>query len=155
MSLNVRIITPEKVFLTSETEQVVLPSITGGLGILAGHAPLVTILEAGVLRYKNNGSWTPTVLYGGFAEVENNQVTVLVNGAEEVASSSSIEEVEKALVDATANLEKVTSFLKMFPKAQIRVECYTDSRGGSSTNFRFTQQRADAIKNHLIQQNQI
>ena len=75
MSLNVRIITPEKVFLTSETEQVVLPSITGGLGILAGHAPLVTILEAGVLRYKNNGSWTPTVLYGGFAEVENNQVT--------------------------------------------------------------------------------
>ena len=107
MSLNVRIITPEKVFLTSETEQVVLPSITGGLGILAGLAPLVTILEAGVLRYKNNGSWTPTVLYGGFAEVENNQVTVLVNGAEEVASSSSIEEVEKALVDATANLEKV------------------------------------------------
>jgi len=107
MSLNVRIITPEKVFLTSETEQVVLPSITGGLGILAGHAPLVTILEAGVLRYKNNGSWTPTVLYGGFAEVENNQVTVLVNGPEEVASSSSIEEVEKALVDATANLEKV------------------------------------------------
>ena len=107
MSLNVRIITPEKVFLTSETEQVVLPSITGGLGILAGHAPLVTILEAGVLRYKNNGSWTPTVLYGGFAEVENNQVTVVVNGAVEVASSSSIEEVEKALVDATANLEKV------------------------------------------------
>ena len=107
MSLNVRIITPEKVFLTSETEQVVLPSITGGLGILAGHAPLVTILEAGVLRYKNNGAWAPTVLYGGFAEVENNQVTVLVNGAEEVASSSSLEEVEKALVDATANLEKV------------------------------------------------
>ena len=49
MSLNVRIITPEKVFLTSETEQVVLPSITGGLGILAGHAPLVTILEACLL----------------------------------------------------------------------------------------------------------
>ena len=65
MSLNVRIITPEKVFLTSETEQVVLPSITGGVAILKGHAPLVTILEAGVLRYKNNGSWTPAVLYGG------------------------------------------------------------------------------------------
>ena len=76
MSLNVRIITPEKVFLTSETEQVVLPSITGGVGILKGHAPLVTILEAGVLRYKNNGTWTPAVLYGGFAEVEDDQVTV-------------------------------------------------------------------------------
>jgi len=107
MSLNVRIITPEKVFLSSETEQVVLPSITGGLGVLAGHAPMVTILEAGVLRYKKNGSWTPTVLYGGFAEVENNQVTVLVNGAEKISSSSNITDVEKALVDATTNLEEV------------------------------------------------
>ena len=107
MSLNVRIITPEKVFLSSETEQVVLPSITGGLGVLAGHAPMVTILEAGVLRYKNNGSWTPAVLYGGFAEVENNQVTILVNGAEKVSSSSNIADVEKALVDATTNLEQV------------------------------------------------
>jgi F-type H+-transporting ATPase subunit epsilon len=107
MSLNVRIITPEKVFLSSETEQVVLPSITGGLGVLSGHAPMVTILEAGVLRYKKNGSWTPAVLYGGFAEVENNQVTVLVNGAEKVSSSSNITDVEKALVDATTNLEEV------------------------------------------------
>ena len=107
MSLNVRIITPEKVFLSSETEQFVLPSITGGLGVLSGHAPMVTILEAGVLRYKKNGSWTPAVLYGGFAEVENNQVTVLVNGAEKVSSSSNITDVEKALVDATTNLEEV------------------------------------------------
>ena len=107
MSLNVRIITPEKVFLSSETEQVVLPSITGGLGVLSGHAPMVTILEAGVLRYKKNGSWTPAVLYGGFAEVENNQVTILVNGAEKVSSSSNIADVEKALVDATTNLEQV------------------------------------------------
>jgi len=107
MGLNVRIITPEKVFLSSETEQVVLPSITGGLGVLSGHAPMVTILEAGVLRYKKNGSWTPAVLYGGFAEIENNQVTVLVNGAEKVSSSSSIIDVEKALVDATTHLEEV------------------------------------------------
>jgi F-type H+-transporting ATPase subunit epsilon len=114
MSLNVRIITPEKVFLSSETEQVVLPSITGGLGVLSGHAPMVTILEAGVLRYKKNGSWTPAVLYGGFAEVENNQVTVLVNGAEKVSSSSNITDVEKALVDATTNLEEVKKkFLKI------------------------------------------
>jgi F-type H+-transporting ATPase subunit epsilon len=107
MSLNVRIITPEKVFLTSDTEQVVLPSITGGVGILKGHAPLVTILEAGVLRYKNNGSWTPAVLYGGFAEVEGDQVTVLVNGAEEVVDAGNLAETEKALIDATANLEEV------------------------------------------------
>lgn len=107
MSLNVRVITPEKVFLASETEQVILPSVTGGIGILTGHAPLVTVLEPGVLRYENNGSWTPAVLYGGFAEVENNQVTVLVNGAEEVLSNTDREETEKAFIAATEKLEKL------------------------------------------------
>lgn len=107
MGLNVRVITPEKVFLTSETEQVILPSVTGGVGILTGHAPLVTVLEPGVMRYENNGSWTPAVLYGGFAEVENNQVTVLVNGAEEVPTSPDLQETEKAFIDATEKLEKL------------------------------------------------
>lgn len=107
MSLNVRIITPEKVFLTQQTEQVILPSITGGLGILAGHAPMVTVLEAGVLRYENNGTWIPTILYGGFAEVENNQVTVLVNGAEEVSDENIISEQEKAFIDATEKLKQM------------------------------------------------
>jgi len=119
MSINVRIITPEKVFLNSETEQVILPSITGGLGILEGHAPMVTVLEAGVLRYENNGSWTPTVLYGGFAEVEKNQVTVLVNGAEEVSDASTISEKEQAFVDATEKLnqmkEEISEVRKLKP----------------------------------------
>lgn len=107
MSLAVRIITPEKVFLNCETEQVILPAVTGGIGILTDHAPLVTVLEPGVLRYSTNGSWTPAILYGGFAEVENNQVTVLVNGAEEVSVSNNVEEIEKAFIDATEKLQKL------------------------------------------------
>lgn len=107
MSLEVRIITPEKVFLTCETEQIMLPAVNGGIGILSDHAPLVTVLEPGVLRYQTNGSWTPAVLYGGFAEVENNQVTVLVNGAEEVSSSTDLDATEKAFIDATEKLEKL------------------------------------------------
>ncbi|MBS9460777.1 OmpA family protein [Flagellimonas sp. 389] len=47
-------------------------------------------------------------------------------------------------------LDKVVSFIKSFPSAQLRVETYTDSRGGSSTNFRLTQNRSDAIKNYLL-----
>lgn len=47
-------------------------------------------------------------------------------------------------------LEKVVEFAKMFPKAQFRIECHTDSRGGSASNFKFTQDRADAIKKYLI-----
>ena len=54
--------------------------------------------------------------------------------------------------DVEVKLQEVIDFVQKFPTAQLRIECYTDSRGGSSTNFRFTQQRADAIKSYLIQQ---
>lgn len=48
-------------------------------------------------------------------------------------------------------LDKVVTFVKDFPFVQLRIETYTDSRGGSSTNFRLTQGRSDAIKNYLLQ----
>ncbi|WP_420602766.1 OmpA family protein [Flagellimonas sp.] len=48
-------------------------------------------------------------------------------------------------------LDKVVSFINGFPSAQLRIETYTDSRGGSSTNFRLTQSRSDAIKSYLIE----
>ncbi|WP_228237051.1 OmpA family protein [Allomuricauda sp. M10] len=49
-----------------------------------------------------------------------------------------------------AQLDKVVSFIKAFPSAQLRIETYTDSRGGSSTNFTLTQGRSDAIKRYLV-----
>ncbi len=48
-------------------------------------------------------------------------------------------------------LDKVVSFVGQFPSVQLRIETYTDSRGGSSTNFRLTQGRSDTIKRYLIQ----
>lgn len=51
-----------------------------------------------------------------------------------------------------AQLDKVVSFMKAFPEAQLRIETYTDSRGGSSTNFKLTQGRSDAIKGYLVGQ---
>lgn len=48
-------------------------------------------------------------------------------------------------------LDKVVAFVKEFPVVQLRIETYTDSRGGSSTNFSLTQKRSDAIKRYLLQ----
>ena len=50
MSLQVKVITPEKVIWSDTSDQVVLPAVTGDLGILKDHAPLVTVLDAGVVR---------------------------------------------------------------------------------------------------------
>ena len=83
MSLTVRVVTPDKTAWDSEAEEVILPSTTGQLGILSGHAPLLTALETGVMRVRPGKDWVAIALMGGFAEVENDEVTILVNGAEQ------------------------------------------------------------------------
>lgn len=49
-----------------------------------------------------------------------------------------------------AELDNVVAFAKAFPQAQLRIETYTDSRGGSATNFQLTQARSDAVKKYLV-----
>jgi F-type H+-transporting ATPase subunit epsilon len=82
MALSVKVITPDKTVWDDQVEEVILPSTTGQLGILSGHAPLLTALEIGVLRVRPNKEWKAIALMGGFAEVENNEIKILVNGAE-------------------------------------------------------------------------
>ena len=55
MSLVVRVVAPDKTVWDDEAEEVILPSTTGQLGILGGHAPLLTALDTGVLRVR--GHW--------------------------------------------------------------------------------------------------
>lgn len=83
MALTVRVIAPDKTVWDSEAEEVILPSTTGQLGILAGHAPLLTALDIGVMRVRGaDKTWVPIALMGGFAEVDADEVTILVNGAD-------------------------------------------------------------------------
>ncbi len=99
MSLTLRVLAPDQNVFDGEAEEVILPSTTGLLGILPGHISLVTALDIGVLRVLNNGNWNSIALMGGFAEVENDDVTVLVNGAElgtNIDSSTAEVELEKA-----------------------------------------------------------
>jgi F-type H+-transporting ATPase subunit epsilon len=58
MSLNVRVITPDKVVWDADTEELILPSSTGQLGILTGHAPLLTALERELAATEKTSSWT-------------------------------------------------------------------------------------------------
>ena len=119
MSLNVRVITPDKVVWDAAAEEIILPSSTGQLGILADHAPLLTALDIGVMRLKNDGNWTSIVLMEGFAEVENNKVTILWNGAEEASSinkTAAQEELERVtlLVDqAETKKEKIEATIEL------------------------------------------
>jgi F-type H+-transporting ATPase subunit epsilon len=96
MTLTVRVIAPDKTVWNEPADEVILPSTTGQMGILTGHAPMLTALETGVLRVRANNEWTSIALMGGFAEVENNEVTLLVNDAEPGAGIN-LEEAKSVL----------------------------------------------------------
>ena len=119
MSLNVRVITPDKVMWDAAAEELILPSSTGQIGILTDHAPLLTALDIGVMRLKSDTGWTSIVLMEGFAEVENNKVTILCNGAEDGSSidlKNAQQELEKVtlLVDeATTKKEKIEATIEL------------------------------------------
>jgi len=88
---------------------VILPSTTGQLGILGGHAPLLTALDVGVMRVRAEKEWVPIALMGGFAEVDSDEVTILVNGAERgdaidaAAAKSAFEEAQTKLNQVKAD----------------------------------------------------
>jgi F-type H+-transporting ATPase subunit epsilon len=120
MSLHVNIIAPDRNVWDSNAEEVILPSSTGQLGILKGHAPLLTALDIGVMRVRVDKDWIPVVLMGGFAEVENDELTILVNGAEE---GSKIDKDE-----AQKNLEIMTSRFNEAETSKEKIEATQNLR---------------------------
>jgi F-type H+-transporting ATPase subunit epsilon len=108
MTLTVRVISPDKTVWDAEAEEVVLPSTTGQLGILTGHAPLLTALDTGVMRVRGskNQDWQAIALLGGFAEVDEDEVTILVNGAER-GDKIQLEEARTAFTEAQTRLNQV------------------------------------------------
>lgn len=84
--LTCTVITPEKQVLEAKATQVILPAHDGLVGILDHRAPLVCELGKGRLRIDlSEGGRTSIDVEGGFAQVLNNQVTVLTEQAAEVA----------------------------------------------------------------------
>lgn len=106
MALNVRVVAPDKTVWDSAADEVILPSTTGQLGILSGHAPLLTALDTGVMRVRADKQWVPIALLGGFAEIDSNEVTILVNGAER-GDSINLEEARAAYADAKTRFEQL------------------------------------------------
>jgi F-type H+-transporting ATPase subunit epsilon len=81
--MSLRIITPEQTVLEGvKTDSVVVPVPEGQLGILYNHAPMVTTLGLGVLRYKQGGQQKKVAINGGFLELSKNQITILADTAE-------------------------------------------------------------------------
>ena len=82
--LTVSVISPEKVLFEGQASAVVAPGFDGELGILPGHAPLMTVLGRGVLRLDGAGAAQRFEVDGGFLQVVDNVVRVVTETATQV-----------------------------------------------------------------------
>ncbi len=80
--LKLEVITPEKLVLDTEVDSVTVPTASGEVGILPGHAPLVSALKPGVLAFTIKGATDKLAVSGGFIEVNADKVAVLADSAE-------------------------------------------------------------------------
>ena len=102
-SFRLRIVTPERLLLDEQVEEVVAPGATGEFGVLPDHIAFLTTLAPGRLVYKAGGQRHVLAIFGGYAEVSDNVMTVLADGAEAArqidleVSRRAQEEAENAL----------------------------------------------------------
>ena len=77
MKLTLDIITPQSKVYSGEADEVIVPTVTGEIGILPNHVPLLIQILPGELRVKNGGKTNSFAIMGGYLEVANNTVNVL------------------------------------------------------------------------------
>jgi F-type H+-transporting ATPase subunit epsilon len=109
--LHFEFVSPERVLFSGDVDQVDLPGIEGDMGILADHAPLVTVLRPGVVTVYRGGGHEAIVVTGGFAEVGPAGLTILADSAVARADfdlallSSEIKDAEEDIADSTDEAE--------------------------------------------------
>ena len=124
MVMNIRVLTPDRVICSTTADEIILPGLTGQVGVLEDHAALITALDTGLLRIKLENKWTPIILCGGLAEIDRNRVTVLVNDVEELSV------IELAL--ATKEVEKATSAIEIAETEKERLDASVDLKKASA-----------------------
>ena len=103
-TFHVRLLTPEREVFAGQAQHLFARGSLGYLGVLAGHAPLLTSLEPGVMSIRAaDGRTEHFVVTGGFLEVSNDQATVLADAAEH-ASEIDAAAAERALAEARTML---------------------------------------------------
>ena len=103
--LRLELVAPAGLVYEGDVQMVVLPAVTGELGVLPRHAPLVAQLSIGRLRALTaEGDWLTFAVAEGFAKIQFNKVIVLADAAEE-ASQIDVERAQKSIERATQRLE--------------------------------------------------
>jgi len=126
-TFQLEIVTPEKKVVATPAAEVQIPGKNGYLGILPGHAPLITELSVGEITYRDGGEEQRLAVAWGFAEVLPDKVTILAETAERPSeidverARKSKERAEKRLSSGDTNVD-VERALNALHKAETRLE---------------------------------
>nr|YP_010433808.1 ATP synthase CF1 epsilon subunit [Catopsis sessiliflora]UTA93024.1 ATP synthase CF1 epsilon subunit [Catopsis sessiliflora] len=105
MTLNLCVLTPNRIIWDSEVKEIILSTNSGQIGVLPNHAPIATAVDIGLLRIRLNDQWLTVALMGGFARIGNNEITILGNDAE-MSTDIDPQEAQQALKIAEDNLSR-------------------------------------------------
>jgi len=103
--LHLEVVTPAKITVSQDVDMVVAPGSLGEFGILEGHVPFLSGLVPGELRYTVDDKTEFLAVTSGFAEVSDDNVSILVDAAE-TAQEIDVERAKQAVERATERLAK-------------------------------------------------
>jgi F-type H+-transporting ATPase subunit epsilon len=112
--IRLQIVTPDREIADTEVNEVTIPGKEGYLGVLPGHAPLLTELQPGTLEYRQNGNKRYVAIHWGFAEVLSDRVIVLA----EIAERAEDIDIERA----ETKRKRVEEYLKSHTEPDPEIE---------------------------------
>lgn len=121
MAIQLEIVTPERRLLSLPVDTVRAPGFEGGFGVLHGHTPYVTALEAGELIYTVGGHDHHYFVGGGFAQVSADRVVVLAESAEAIEEID-VPRAERSLAEANARLKALQEEEATYAMERARVQ---------------------------------
>ena len=107
MSIKVELITPERLAFSEEVDSVVAPASDGEVGILPGHAPLLTKLGIGELRLRKGSDVKHVAITGGFMEVQHGSKVSVFAETAEFTEEIDVERARLAVERAKTKLQAV------------------------------------------------
>jgi F-type H+-transporting ATPase subunit epsilon len=106
-TIRLELVTPERLVLSEDVDEVVLPGYEGEFGVLPGHTQYLAILNIGMLWYRKGTTIRKIALGGGFAEVNHDRVVVMADTAEN-ADEIDVERAQRAMERAEARLKELS-----------------------------------------------
>ncbi len=137
--IQLNVITPERSVLSEAVDAVTVPGANGEIGILPGHTPLISQIDSGVLGYTQGATTTRLLVSGGFVEVTDERVNVLVDLAQRpdeidaAAARQTREQAEKTLGNFSGTDADFAAAQADLERANARLQLAADGAGTTFT----------------------